>query len=92
MVSLNPMADRFMVQSDLVKTIESMVPVCDKRYHIYNRFRHFWAEIKKLWNYPLALKVNDTRARVQIARTYGHCKTWFGSPNYCQVPETRISG
>jgi len=29
-----------------------MVPVCDKRYHIYNRFRHFWAEIKKLWNYP----------------------------------------
>ena len=27
-----------------------MVPVCD---HIYNRFRHFWAEIKKLWNYPL---------------------------------------
>jgi len=30
-----------------------MVPVCDKRYHIYNRFRHFGAEIKKLWNYPL---------------------------------------
>jgi len=30
-----------------------MVPVCDKRYHIYNRFRHFWAEIKKLWNYQL---------------------------------------
>jgi len=29
-----------------------MVPVCDKRYHIYNRFRHFWAEIKNLWNYP----------------------------------------
>ena len=57
MVNLNPMADRFMVkwQSDLVKTIESMVPVCDKRYHIYNRFRHFWAEIKKLWNYPLVI-------------------------------------
>jgi len=32
--------------------MESMVPVCDKRYHIYNRFRNFWAEIKKLWNYP----------------------------------------
>jgi len=32
-----------------------MVPVCDKRYHIYNRLRHFWAEIKKLWNYPLYL-------------------------------------
>jgi len=30
-----------------------MVPVCDKRYHIYIRFCHFWAEIKKLWNYPL---------------------------------------
>jgi len=30
-----------------------MVPVCDKRYHIYNKFRHFWAEIKKLWNYLL---------------------------------------
>ena len=30
-----------------------MVPVCDKRYDIYNRFRHFWAEIKKLWNYSL---------------------------------------
>jgi len=23
-----------------------MVPVCDKRYHIYNRFRHFGAEIR----------------------------------------------
>ena len=33
--------------------MESMVPVCDKRYHIYNRFRHFGAEIKKLWNYLL---------------------------------------
>jgi len=32
-----------------------MVPVCDKRYHKYNRFRHFWAEIKKLWNYPLTM-------------------------------------
>jgi len=32
-----------------------MVPVCDKRYHIYNRFRHFWAEIKKVWNYPLSM-------------------------------------
>jgi len=34
-----------------------MVPVCDKRYHIYNRFRHFWAEIKKLWNYPLEIVI-----------------------------------
>jgi len=35
--------------------MESMVPVCDKRYHIYNRLCHFWAKIKKLWNYPLPL-------------------------------------
>ena len=28
-----------------------MVPVCDKRFHLYNRFRNFWAEIKRLWNY-----------------------------------------
>ena len=35
-----------------------MVPVCDKRYHIYNKFRHFWAEIKKLWNYPLMSFLN----------------------------------
>ena len=42
-------------QSDLVKTMGSMVHVCDKRYHIYNRFRNFWAEIKKLWNYTLKL-------------------------------------
>jgi len=56
MVNFNPMADRFMVKwlSDLILTMESMVPVCDKRYHIYNRFRHFGAEIKKLWNYPFS--------------------------------------
>jgi len=34
-----------------------MVPVCDRRYHIYYRFRHFGAEIKKLWNYPLEISV-----------------------------------
>jgi len=34
-----------------------MVPVCDKRYHINNRFRHFGAEIKELWNYPLQMCV-----------------------------------
>ena len=37
-----------------------MVPVCDKRYHIYNRFRHFWAEIMKLWNYPLQRFIDKT--------------------------------
>ena len=24
---------------------------------------------------PISLEVNDTRARVRIARTYGHCET-----------------
>jgi len=49
-----------------------MIPVCDKRYHIYNRFRHFWAEIKKLWNYPLQ---------------EGECivYTWFGNENNLKV-------
>jgi len=41
-----------------------MVPVCDKRYHIYNRFRHFWAEIKKLWNCPLLIVNKMTRTGV----------------------------
>jgi len=41
---------------------------------------------------PISLEVNDTRARVRITRTFGHCKTWFGSQNYCPDPETRISG
>jgi len=38
-----------------------MVPVCDKRYHIYNRFRHFWAEIKKLWKYPFNKSLVDIK-------------------------------
>ena len=42
-----------------------MVPVCDKRYHIYNRFRHFWAEIKKLWNYPLLCVFSTLSALVE---------------------------
>jgi len=46
-----------------------MVPVCDKRYHIYNRFRHFGAEIKKLWNYPLAQKHS---AKLTESTTLGH--------------------
>ena len=44
-----------------------MVPVCDKRYHIYNRFRHFWAEIKKLWNYPLSFTHKNTHIIQLIA-------------------------
>jgi len=41
-----------------------MVPVCDKRYHIYNRFRHFGAEIKKLWNYPFTACQKDETKHV----------------------------
>jgi len=47
-----------------------MVPVCDKRYHIYNRFRHFWAEIKKLWNYPLSLATSE----LVYVDLYVYCK------------------
>jgi len=50
-----------------------MVPVCDKRYHIYNRFRHFWAEIKKLWNYPLS----EARHFLILSTTYILCARTF---------------
>jgi len=39
------------LQSDLVYTIENVLPVCDKAYHMNNRFQQMWAEFKKLWNY-----------------------------------------
>jgi len=45
-----------------------MVPVCNKRYHIYNRFCHFWAEIKKLWNYPLTTCQENCSFAMQINR------------------------
>ena len=45
-----------------------MVPVCDKRYHIYNRFRRFWVEIKKLWNYPLAFLYDLTCLGICLMR------------------------
>ena len=48
-----------------------MVPVCDKRYHIYNRFRHFWAEIKKLWNYPFRPIIGNVSAAIR----YLHLKS-----------------
>jgi len=41
-----------------------MVPVCDKRYHIYNRFRHFWAEIKKILELSIVQKIEG------ISRSY----------------------
>ena len=47
-----------------------MVPVYDKRYHIYNRFRHFWAEIKKLWNYPLTQKIKKESILPVCDKTY----------------------
>ena len=53
-----------------------MVPVCDKRYHIYNRFRHFWAEIKKLWNYPFRHKVKKTLLYMYLAKFDVQIK-WF---------------
>jgi len=37
-----------------------MVPVCDKRYHIYNRFRHFWAEIQKI----VELSIDSVRVNI----------------------------
>jgi len=51
--------------------MESMVPLCDKRYHIYNRFRHFWPEIKKLWNYPFKDYV------ITFARKFEQIVFWF---------------
>ena len=33
--------------------IESMLPVCDKPYHMNNGFQQTWAEIENLWNYAL---------------------------------------
>jgi len=49
--------------------MERMVPVCDKRYHIYNIFRHFGAEIKNLWNYPLAC-IKKKGGQISTANTF----------------------
>jgi len=54
-----------------------MVPVCDERYHIYNRFRHFWAEIKKLWNYPLFSFVKRIDARWRVSSGQYKCTSFF---------------
>jgi len=40
-------------QSDLVYTIESVLPVCDKPYHMNNGFQQMWADIKNVWNHLL---------------------------------------
>jgi len=51
----NPLDKDYIVrsQSDLVYTIESVLPVCDKPYHTNNRFQQMWAEINKLRNHAL---------------------------------------
>jgi len=36
---------------NLTYTIESVLPVCDKHYHMNNGFQQMWAEIKQLWNH-----------------------------------------
>jgi len=53
MVNINPMDKGYIVrwQSDLVYTIECVLPVCDKPNHMNNGFQQMWAEIKHLWNY-----------------------------------------
>jgi len=40
---------------DQVYTIESVLPDCDKPYHMNNGFQQMWAEIKKLRNCPLPI-------------------------------------
>ena len=40
-------------QSDLVYAIKSVIPVCDKPYHMNNGFQQMWVGIKKLWNYAM---------------------------------------
>ena len=40
-------------QSDLVYTLESVLPVCDKPYHMNNGFQQMWAEIKNVWKHAL---------------------------------------
>jgi len=60
-----------------------MVPVCDKRYHIYIRFRHFWADIKKLWNYPLVVLCTNKTYRTEATKSvlcdpvYPEGKVWI---------------
>jgi len=47
MVNFNPIDKGYIVrlQSDLVYTIESVRPVCDKPYHMNNGFQQMWPEI-----------------------------------------------
>jgi len=38
-------------QSNLVYTIERVLPVCDQPYHMNNGFQLMWVEIKNVWNH-----------------------------------------
>jgi len=53
MVNFNPKNEGYIVrwQSDIVYSIETILPVCDKPYHMNNLFQQMWAEIKFLWNH-----------------------------------------
>ena len=42
-------------QSDKVYTKESVLPVCDKPYHMNNGFQQMWAKIKKMCIYAYNL-------------------------------------
>jgi len=55
MVNCNPMDKGYIFrwQSDLVYTIEIVLSICDKHYHMNNRFQQMWAEIKYLWDNAL---------------------------------------
>jgi len=34
-----------------LQKIGSVLPVCDKPYHMNNGFQQMWAEIENLWNH-----------------------------------------
>ena len=55
MAKFNPMDEGYIVsgQSDLVYSIESVLPVCDKLYHMDNGFQQMWGEIETLWGRAL---------------------------------------
>jgi len=61
MVNFNPVDWGYIVrwQSDLINTIESVLPVCDKPYHMNNGFQQIWAEIKKMWNHTLLYDIDN---------------------------------
>jgi len=61
MVNFKPIEYGYIVrwQSDLVYTctIECVLPVCDKPYHMNNGFQQMWTEIKKMWNHAFPMSI-----------------------------------